>query len=277
MLVEFHKLLKVLLYKEAIKMSQKVAIISGGSSGIGKAIAKSYARLGINVVLLARNKERLKAAVEEIIIEGGVAKYVVADVSNTGTLQQAIKEVFDKFGHIDIIVNCAGGGPIGGVLDISDEQWDENINVKQQGYVRLTREAIPYLIKSGGGHIINIIGMFGKQPHPDFIIGSMTNAALLAFTKAVSEEVAKFNIYVNAINPGATDTELWKNTVNEMALKANVSTDIINKSISEASPLGRIAHPEDIANVAEFLISDNAKFITGCSINVDGGAYRGIA
>lgn len=258
-------------------MVKKVAIISGGSGGIGKTIAKSYAKLGINVVLLARNEKRLKEAVEEITTEGGVAKYVVADVTNTSILQKVIKEVFADFGRVDIIVNCAGGGKVGGILDISDEQWNENININQQGYVRLTREAIPYLIKSGGGHIINIIGVFGKQPHPDFIIGSMTSAALLAFTKAVSEEVAKFNIYVNAINPGPTDTELWKNIVDERALKSNVSADMIKKNISEASPLGRIANPEDIANVAEFLISDNAKFITGSSINVDGGAYRGIA
>jgi len=258
-------------------MSQKVAIISGGSGGIGKTIAKAYAKLGINVVLLARNEERLKDAVKEIDSNGGTSKYVIADVTNTCTLQNAVKEVYEMFGHIDIIVNCAGGGPVGGILDISDEQWSENINIKQQGCVKLTRESIPYLIKSGGGHIINIIGVFGKQPHPDFIIGSMINAALLAFTKAVSEEVAKFNIYVNAINPGATDTELWKNTLDEMALKSNVSAEMINKSISEASPFGRIANPQDIANVAEFLISDNAKFITGSSINVDGGAYRGIA
>ncbi|WP_297420025.1 SDR family oxidoreductase [Clostridium sp.] len=258
-------------------MSQRVAIISGGSGGIGKTIAKAYAKLGINVVLLARNEERLKEAVKEITAEGGISKYVTADVTNTYSLQNAVKEVYEMFGHIDILVNCAGGGPVGGILDISDEQWSENINIKQQGYVKLTRESIPYLIKSGGGHIINIIGVFGKQPHPDFIIGSMTNAALLAFTKAVSEEVAKFNIYVNAINPGATDTELWKNTLDEIALKSNVSAEMINKSISETSPLGRIANPEDIASVATFLISDNAKFITGSSINVDGGAYRGIA
>lgn len=258
-------------------MEKKVAIISGGSGGIGKTIAKSYAKLGINVVLLARNEERLKEAVKEITSEGGSAKYVIADVTNASTLQKAINEVFDDFGRVDIVVNCAGGGPVGGILDITDEQWTENISIKQQGYVRLTREAIPYLIKSGGGHIINIIGVFGKQPHPDFIIGSMTNAALLAFTKAVSEEVAKFNIYVNAINPGATDTELWQSTVNEMSVKSSIPADIINKNISELSPLGRIANPEDIAKVAEFLISDSAKFITGSSINVDGGAYRGIA
>lgn len=258
-------------------MDKRVAIISGGSGSIGTSIANAFTKLGIIVVLLARNEDSLKNVIQNINEKGGMAKYIITDITKTSMIQEAIIQTYNDFGHIDIIVNCAGGGPVGNILDITDEQWSSDISVKQLGCVKLVREAIPYLIKSNGGHIINIIGVFGKQPHPDFIVGSMINAALLAFTKAVADDVAKFKIHVNAINPGATNSELWSKTVAQMAKNADTSLDAINKSTEEASPFNAIAQPNDIANVATFLISDNASFVTGCSINVDGGAFKGIA
>jgi NAD(P)-dependent dehydrogenase (short-subunit alcohol dehydrogenase family) len=256
----------------------KTALISGGSSGIGKEIARQFAEQGIHVILLARDEQKLKVAADDIYNKKGKVDFVSADVTNVESLKTALEKVkqivSDK---LDVLVNCAGGGPVGGLSVITDSEWDESINIKQMGYVRLTRESLPLLKAAKSASVINVIGVFGKQPHPDFIIGSMTNAALLAFTKAISEEVAKDNITVNAINPGATDTPLWTETVKQMAEIAGVEPEEINRNIAGMSPMGRITVPEDVARVASFLISEGASFITGTSINVDGGTFRGTA
>jgi NAD(P)-dependent dehydrogenase (short-subunit alcohol dehydrogenase family) len=254
----------------------KVALITGGSSGIGKAIAEDFLNSGLNVAILARNKEKLDTVVNEFKNKKGKIIGISADVTDTKAIKNSLETIYNEFGQLDILVNSAGGGPVGGIMDISDEEWKNSISIKQMGYVKVTRESIPYLKKAKSGHIINIIGVFGKQPHPNFIIGSVTNAALIAFTKAVSLDVAQYNIKVNAINPGACNTPLWSDTLNEMATKFGGNAIAINDDIKKMSAFNRIAEPNDIAKVASFLVSDNANFITGISINVDGGVYSGV-
>ena len=226
--------------------------------------------------MFARNEERLKKVVEALSEQNGKADYIVGDVCRIQDISEAIQKIRSKYGKLDILVNCAGGGPVGGIQKITDEEWVQNISIKQLGYIRLTREALPLLIESGKGSIINIIGVFGKQPSKDFIIGSVTNAALMAFTKAVADDVARYGIRVNAINPGATNTKLWKETLKDLAAESELSPEQINQNIADLSPMHRIAETKDIANLALFLISDKAEFITGISINVDGGTYSGI-
>ncbi|MGB8454879.1 MAG: SDR family oxidoreductase [Anaerocolumna sp.] len=257
-------------------MNAKVALISGGSGGIGQQIAKTFAKEGIAVILFARNEAKLKTVVSEIIEQDGQAEYITGDICNIEDIKNTISLIKEKYGSLHILVNSAGGGPVGGLQKTTDTEWLENIKVKQLGYIRLTREAIPLMIGTGEGIIINIIGVFGKQPSKDFIIGSVTNAALIAFTKAVADDTAQYNIRVNAINPGATNTELWSNTIIELGQEAGQDPESVNRKIAKLSPMGRIAEPSDIANVATFLISEKAGFITGISINVDGGTYGGI-
>lgn len=257
-------------------MSERVALISGGSGGIGREIALGLTKENIRVILLARNEDKLKKAVEELNGQSGKADYIVGDVCRIQDILEAIQEIRSKYGKLDILVNCAGGGPVGGIQKITDEEWMQNITTKQLGYIRFTREALPLLINSGKGNIINIIGVFGKQPSKDFVVGSVTNASLMAFTKAVADDVARYGIRVNAINPGATNTELWKETLKYLAVDSELSPEQINQNIADLSPLHRIAEAKDIANLALFLISDKAEFITGISINVDGGTYSGI-
>ncbi len=257
-------------------MSERVALISGGSGGIGREIALGLIRENTRVILFARNEERLKKVVEALSEQNGKADYIVGDVCRIQDISEAIQKIRSKYGKLDILVNCAGGGPVGGIQKITDEEWVQNISIKQLGYIRLTREALPLLIESGKGSIINIIGVFGKQPSKDFIIGSVTNAALMAFTKAVADDVARYGIRVNAINPGATNTKLWKETLKDLAAESELSPEQINQNIADLSPMHRIAETKDIANLALFLISDKAEFITGISINVDGGTYSGI-
>lgn len=257
-------------------MKKRVALISGGSGGIGRQIAKTFAKEGITVVLFARRKDKLEKAVFEIVEQGGNAEYIIGDVCSMDSIENAISIIFQKYNGLDILVNCAGAGPVGGLRKITDSEWLDNINVKQLGYIRMAREVLPLMIETGAGCIINIIGVFGKQPSKDFIIGSVTNAALMAFTKASADELAQYNIRVNAINPGATNTELWGNTLVELGKEMKKSPEVVNETIANLSPMGRIAEPSDIADVASFLISEKARLITGISINVDGGTYCGI-
>lgn len=257
-------------------MTERVALISGGSGGIGREIALSFVKENIRVILFSRSEDKLKKTVEELNRQSERAEYIIGDVCNLHDISEAIQKIHSKYGKLDILVNCAGGGPVGGIQKITDEEWIQNISVKQLGYIRLTREALPLLIQPGKANIINIIGVFGKQPSKDFIIGSVTNAALMAFTKAVADDMAKYGIRVNAINPGATNTELWKETLKDLAADSELSPEQINQNIADLSPMHRIAEAKDIANLASFLISDKAEFITGISINVDGGTYSGI-
>lgn len=257
-------------------MKKRVALVSGGSGGIGRQIAKTLAKEGITVVLFARHKDKLEKAVFEIVEQGGSAEYIIGDVCSIESIKKAISIISQKYNCLDILVNCVGAGPVGGLQKITDSEWVDNINVKQLGCIRMTREVLPLMIETNAGCIINIVGVFGKQPSKDFIIGSVTNAALMAFTKAAADELAQYHIRVNAINPGATNTELWRNTLAELGREMKNSPEIINQTIANLSPMGRIAEPSDIADVASFLISEKARFITGISINVDGGAYSGI-
>lgn len=257
-------------------MEQKVALISGGSGGIGRQIAMDFAKENITVILLARNEKKLKSVVDEITLSGGKADYILADVTDIKQIKEAFDRIGNKYGKLDILINCAGAGPVGGILEIEDSVWENSIDVKQLGYIKMTREAMRLMKQLKQGCIINIIGVFGKQPSSDFIVGSVTNAALIAFTKAAADEAAKSNIRINAINPGATNTELWADTVKEIASHSKMMPDEVNKNIAEMSPMKRLAEPSDISDTAMFLISDRAKFITGISINVDGGTYSGI-
>lgn len=257
-------------------MDERVALISGGSGGIGREIASAFAKENIRVILFSRNEDKLKKSVEELNVQREMAEYIVGDVCKINDILEAVQRIRSKYGKLDILVNCAGGGPVGGIQKITDEEWVQNISVKQLGYIRLTREALPLLIHSGKANIINIIGVFGKQPSKDFVVGSVTNAALMALTKAVADDVAGYGIRVNAINPGATNTGLWKETLKDLANGSELSPEEINQNIADMSPMHRIAEPKDIANLALFLVSDKAEFITGISINVDGGTYSGI-
>lgn len=257
-------------------MDERVALISGGSGGIGRKIASAFAKENIRVILFSRSEDKLKKSVEELNVQREMAEYIVGDVCKINDILEAVQRIRSKYGKLDILVNCAGGGPVGGIQKITDEEWVQNISVKQLGYIRLTREALPLLIHSDKANIINIIGVFGKQPSKDFVVGSVTNAALMALTKAVADDVAGYGIRVNAINPGATNTELWKETLKNLANGSELSPEEINQNIADMSPMHRIAEPKDIANLALFLVSDKAEFITGISINVDGGTYSGI-
>ncbi len=256
----------------------KVAMITGASRGIGKAIAFGLANEGARLVLCARNEEQLVKIEEEIkdLFHTEVIS-VKANMTKFNDIKRVVAKAIQKFKSINILVNNAGGAHIGGLFDMTDSDIEYHIHLKLIGYIRAAKSVIPYMQQQGGGRIINIIGTAGKEPNFTMMLPGITNGALLNFTKSLASELAKFKITVNSVNPGTTLTPLTDETLGKIAaLNTETSEETYNK-LALSNPLGRLANPEDIASTVVFLASEAASFISGISINVDGGMIRGSA
>src|ERR1041385_3228699 len=254
----------------------KVALITGASKGIGKAIALAFATEGVRLGLGARDDRQLKLTADEIQINTHADVIAVkANVTKLNDIHRFVSAAAEKFGRIDILVNNAGGAHIGGILTTADEDWEYHLQLKLLGYIRTAREVIPYM-KQNGGRIINIVGTAAKEPRAVYMVSGVTNAALLNFTKTLSRELEPARILVNSINPGTTDTPLTVETFKAIAALSQKTPEEVRETSIASSPQKRLATPEDIANVAVFLASDAANFINGTSINVDAGKMFGL-
>jgi 3-oxoacyl-[acyl-carrier protein] reductase/bacilysin biosynthesis oxidoreductase BacG len=255
----------------------KVALITGGSRGIGKAIALALASEGVRLALCARDERELKLAADEIQIHTHADVIAVkANTAKLNDIRRFVETAARKFNRIDILVNNAGGIHIGGIETTKDEEWEYQIQMKLLGYIRVAREVLPHMKKTGGGKIINIIGVTARETAPLFMVPGVTNAALLNFTKTLSKELEPHHIQVNAINPGTTDTALTAETFRALAELFQKTPQEMRKTTSEISPQGTLASPHDIANCVLFLASDLSNFVNGISINVDAGKVSGV-
>lgn len=249
----------------------KTALITGGSQGIGKAIALSLAGEGVRVAICARNEEQLRSAKAEID-RAGDAKAVIAqaDCTDARAIKTMVSSVATDLGRIDILVNCVGRAKAGPFLELADEDWLDAINLKLMAAVRVTREIVPHMIRSGGGRVIMIGGVFGFQPNPFAIPMGVVNAGLFNFTKALAQDVIRHNIQVNAIAPGRVDTPLFRQLVDRQAKQSNLNhAETMTRILSEV-PIGRAASPSEVAGVVAFLASDLASYVVGEVITVDG-------
>jgi len=257
----------------------KTAIVTGGSAGIGLATAKALYSEGVNVAIAARRPERLEQAVLEIKSlpnSGAKVISISADLTKAEDIEKVVSTALEQFGRIDILINNAGSARSGSFLELSDEVFLDAWNLKLLGYIRLVRAVIPHLKNQGDGRIINIIGGAGRTPRPNFLPGGTTNAALLNFTRGISQELARDNIRINAISPGLTDTERAKTLAEQNAQNLGISVEDYKAQAIKNIPLGKIAKPEDIAALALFLVSDLASSITGAEFLVDGGQTPGV-
>lgn len=262
-----------------LNLTGKTAIVTGGSAGIGLATAKGLFKEGVNVAIAARNPDKLEKAVQEITaLSNSVNKVIAiaADISQAEGVDKVVATTLENFGRIDILINNAGSAKAGNLLDISDDFFVDAWNLKLLGYIRLVRAVIPDQINRSDGRIVNIIGGAGRTARPNFLPGGTTNAALLNFTRGISKELAQHNIRINAISPGLTETDRAKDLAEQHAKLANISVEEYRAQALKSIPLGRIAQPEDIANLALFLVSDLAASITGTEILVDGGQTSGV-
>lgn len=258
-----------------LNLGGKTALVTGASLGIGRAIAAELAQEGVNVVVNARDGERL-AAVAGAIANATGARVVAAagDMSVAADVTRVVDHARHEFGCIDILINNAGSSPAGRIHDVSDETWLKSLTLKPMGYVRCARAVIPDMRRRRWGRIINLIGRSGHQPRPWYLVGGAANAALLNFTKALADELAPENILVNGINPGPVQTPRWDDHIAQGAKSTEADADAVLAQMIATVPLGRVGTPEEISGMVAFLCSERASFITGALINIDGGGTR---
>jgi NAD(P)-dependent dehydrogenase (short-subunit alcohol dehydrogenase family) len=264
-----------------LNLSEKVAIVTGGSAGIGFAIAKSLYIEGVHLVIVSRNRAKLEQA--QIAIEAqqtskGNPKIVIVDgdLREAETAQRAIDTAIRVFGKIDILINSAGAARAGSFLELTDEAFTDSWNLKLLGYIRTIRAVLPHFIQQRDGRIVNIVGGAGRTPGPLHLPGGTTNAALLNFAKGISKELAKNQIRINSVSPGLTDTGRAEELAKQQADARGISIEQQKAESAAAIPLGSIVDPQEVADLTLFLVSDKAASITGAEILVDGGQQPGV-
>ncbi len=253
---------------DAIRLDEKVAIVTGSSRGIGAAIAKAFARAGARVVLASRKVEGLDAVAKEIGAEGGTALVQPCHTGKEEDCDRLIQAAVAKFGKVDVLVNNAATNPhFGPMLTCDWGMWDKTFEVNVKGYFTLTRAVARHLTDRGApGSIVQIASVAGIMGAPLQGVYGMTKAAVISMTKTLAMELGPARIRVNAIAPGLVDTRFASALVNDEAIRG---------LIVGRTALGRVAQPDEIAGAALFLASDAASYITGSTMVVDGGWSTG--
>ncbi len=258
-----------------LQLQDKVACVTGASSGLGLAVARLLAAEGARVAIVARRPDPLKAAAERIHQETGAEVLpITADVTFPIACQRAVNAAAAHFGGLDILIANAGGPPAGVFEDLSDEQWQQAVNLNLMSSVRLARAAIPHLKQRGGGRIIVIASLSARQPLPNLILSNSIRAGILGLTKSLANELAPFGILVNAVCPGWTETERVQYLLADRAQRQNITREQAAAAIVSDIPLRRMAQPEEFAAPVVFLASPRASFITGIALQIDGGQIR---
>lgn len=253
-----------------LQLGGKIALITGGSDGIGKASAIELAREGAHVAICARRADVLSAAAEEIRKSArGKVLHVVADVSKPEDVQRFVDAAVGEFGAIDILINNAGTSAARPFESVDDEAWDYDLDLKLYGAIRMSRAAVPHMRARGGGRIINITAVIGKAPGASTLPTSVSRAAGLALTKAMSKDLAKDRICVNSICIGLIKSgQIAKSAT---ARFPDVPLDAAYAKMGAAVPLGRVGEAREVATLIALLASPLGGYISGTAINVDGG------
>jgi len=250
-------------------LKDKTAIVTGGSRGIGKAIAQGFARAGAKVAVTSRKLNDLEANAAEIKMFGGKAFPVQAHLGKMEEINRMVKTVMDEFGRIDILVNNAGTGPASTtVLNADERLWETIMNLNLKGLYFTSQAVAKVMKKQGGGKIVNIASIDGIKPEPGVSIYNISKAGVRMITSAFAVELAPFNIQVNTIAPGPISTKLLDSHW------AHLPADEFKKrrqELAEMTPMGRIGEPDEIVGAAIYLASDASSYTTGAEIVIDGG------
>lgn len=258
------------------ELSGKVAIVSGGSLGIGRATAELLAAQGASVVLCGRRQEAVDDAVAAITSAGGKAIGVAADVSNSADAERIVRTAVESFGAVDILVNSAGIQTYGTVVETNEELWDKVFDINVKGIYLLAHFAIPEMEKRGGGAIINVSSVQAFQSQKQVAAYTATKGAINALTRAMALDHAEQKIRVNTICPGSIDTPMLRHSADMFRGEGESVDDVVN-AWGGAHPIGRVGTGRDVAELICFLASDRATFITGGEFKVDGGLTAQIA
>jgi meso-butanediol dehydrogenase / (S,S)-butanediol dehydrogenase / diacetyl reductase len=242
-----------------MRLANKTAIITGGGSGIGQACARAFCREGGNVVLFGRRQQKLEETAQEL---GSQALAVQGDMTRSEDLVRLVQVTQDKFHRIDILVNNAGlfkGAPL---HEISDEEYDEMMDINMKAVFRLTRKVLPVMMEQQGGSIVHISSILGMIAVPQVAAYNVSKGALNQFSRSIAVEYGSYNIRSNAICPGLIKTDMTAELMEDEALMQEWSKEY---------PIGRFGKPEDVANACLFIASDESSFVTGAVLPVDGG------
>jgi NAD(P)-dependent dehydrogenase (short-subunit alcohol dehydrogenase family) len=250
---------------EPMKLKDKVAIVTGGGTGIGKAIGLALASEGAAVIVAARNLSRLEQAAEDIKSGGGKAKAIQADISDHEQVKQMMAQVIKDFGHIDILVNNAARGTFNNadVVDMNLKEWHDSLAINLTGMMFCSREALKYMIPRKGGNIINISSVAGLSGVPKESPYAASKWGVIGLTETLAIEAGRFGIRVNCISPGATRTQEFEDWVKVSAADAGISFEEMMSKITDNNAVKRIAEPSEIAACVVFLASDDSSAITG--------------
>lgn len=258
------------------ELSGKVAVITGGSRGIGRAIAKAFAAQGAQTVLAAKSEVNLKKTADEIAGTGAAKPtFVAADLGTAEGCQALFDHVKKSHGRCDILVNSAGATQAGNFLDQSDDVWMDGFALKFFGAVRLSRLFWP-MLTAAQGKIVNIDGGMARTPNPGNLIGSAVNAAMASFSKGLSSLGIRDGVNVNTIHPGRTETDRNAELVKQQAAAEGKTVEQVAAETAKKAGVRRLGQPDDVAALALFLVSPAASHIQGAAISVDGGATKGL-
>ncbi len=244
------------------RLEDKIALVTGGGAGIGRAIAETFAREGAKVMIADRDGDAAKEVADAIVKSNGAASAHEVDVTDTAQVKKLIEEIGVAHGRLDVLVNNAGVGERGDFRHLSDEAWERVWSVNLDGTVRCAREAFDLLKASGKASIINLSSIMATKHTRQMAVYSATKGAVSALSRSLAVEYAPYGIRVNTLLPGYVETAL---------IGRYLSNPMIAKALLTQTPLRRFGTPQDIANAALFLASDEAAYITGASLNVDGG------
>jgi 3-oxoacyl-[acyl-carrier protein] reductase len=263
-------------------LTGKVAIVAASSRGLGLATATTLAREGAAVIMCSRDKVAIEASAERVRREatasenGGSALGIVADVTRPADVSRLVSETAARFGRIDILVTNSGGPPPGDFESFTDEDFQAALDLNLMSTLRLCKAVVPHMKAARGGSIVNITSISVKQPLDRLILSNTARAGVIGLAKSMANELGIYNIRVNNVAPGPTRTDRVIELARRRADSLGISIDEVIAQDWTGIPMGRIGEPEELANVVTFLASPAASYVTGSTIQVDGGMHRGI-
>lgn len=258
-------------------LRERVAIVTGSSQGIGKAVALGLSKEGVKVAICARNEGQLNETAKEIRSATGIEVYAFqADLTRGDDIKRFVARTVEVFGRIDILVNNTGGPPAATFLETSEDLWRKAADLLLMSVVTTCREVIPHMQKRKWGRIINMTSFAAKQPAERLVLSNAIRAGILGLSKTLANELAEDGILVNAVCPGWTLTKRVEELAKAESKATSKTFEDVIKEWENLIPLRRLAQPREIADLVVFLASERASYITGAVIQVDGGAIKGV-